>query len=711
MHRQQGGGALGLGLVGQADDAEQHRRDQAGAPEADGRPRERSGDDLDEQQQVERRCGERGQVPHDDHVRQDHATRASGASPLVHCAAVLRDRLQDAVVPAQPLAEQPPHGRRDLGPCACGRSERHPPARSGDGERQVGVLGEGVAADTTDLDDRLPTERTHGPGHAQHHAELVERPPLDRGGDRVLDVLDLGDEARPVADLRVAGDGADPVIREGADELGERGGLEQGVAVDQDHDVVGRHADPGVERLGLAAVGLPDDSHIRELVGVEHLCGAVGRAVVDDDDLDPGMQAGLDRTHRVRDDVALVVGRHDDGHGVAQVAPLDRAHLLVDTTSAATALVRDRQRQQDDGACRHQAHDQHTHDPEGTGQPADDGVAADQRRAEHVLGPRRRRAGRHAGDLRGRDELVAVVLQRGDQLVEHLDGACPVPAAVVERDDGARAEGRQRLGEQLLGGDLGVEVPGGSARQHQQQPVLRGDLCRVELRLGQEPGSSRVRRTVDGGRDPGGADDGTLGQRDLSLDLGVGQRAHARVGVGVVADLVAVAVELLDQLGMGDDLLADDEERPGHTVTVEGLGDHRGPLGVGAVVEGEGDGAWGKVDRLDLPVLESDQRAVVAQSLVADRLVDHHVGFRDGAADEDVGMARDEHQHDESDCRGNDSQCRRGPTEHPSVLRPDVCALSITTPSQKGRAPLSSQKRLRCGLYDSWAARGVIVAG
>ena len=85
------------------------------------------------------------------------------------------------------------------------------------------------------------------------------------------------------------------------DETADRVGFEDGVAVDEDEQVAAACADAGVERRRLAGVGLPDHRGLaagrsrRDDVG-----GAVGRAVVDDDDLDLGVVAGDQRSSRSR---------------------------------------------------------------------------------------------------------------------------------------------------------------------------------------------------------------------------------------------------------------------------------------------------------------------------------------------------------------------------------------------------------------------------
>ena len=67
--------------------------------------------------------------------------------------------------------------------------------------------------------------------------------------------------------------------------------------------------DARVERGGLARVGLPDHPHVGQPRSLDELRGAVGRAVVDHDDLDRMRRRGQ-RPHRRLDALPLVVRGH-----------------------------------------------------------------------------------------------------------------------------------------------------------------------------------------------------------------------------------------------------------------------------------------------------------------------------------------------------------------------------------------------------------------
>ena len=169
------------------------------------------------------------------------------------------------------------------------------------------------ARDAADVGERLPPERADRAGHGRHALQDVVEAPVEVEAHDVLDVLPAAEEAAAVADLRVARDGADVRRPEGLDELPERLGLEDRVRVDHDDDVVPGLRDAVVQRGGLAGVRLAQDASPAAARGRStSLRGAVGRAVVDDDDLELGVVARGQRAHRALDADGLVEGRDDD---------------------------------------------------------------------------------------------------------------------------------------------------------------------------------------------------------------------------------------------------------------------------------------------------------------------------------------------------------------------------------------------------------------
>jgi hypothetical protein len=81
------------------------------------------------------------------------------------------------------------------------------------------------------------------------------------------------------------------------------------VAVDDEHELAGRPADPALDRRAVPLVVRVRDD--RRTGGRRADRRSVGGAVVDDDDLAPGAGA-RERGDHLADDVRFVVGRDDD---------------------------------------------------------------------------------------------------------------------------------------------------------------------------------------------------------------------------------------------------------------------------------------------------------------------------------------------------------------------------------------------------------------
>ena len=184
-----------------------------------------------------------------------------------HRAAVLPHRLHGAVAPPVALLPQLRHGGGRLGPGPCALLEHHAPPGPAERDREVGVLGQRVGGHAADLQQRLAAERAARAGHGDDRARDVLHAAVDVEADHVLDVLHPADELVAVGDLDVARDGADRRIGERLGEQAHRVGLEHGVAVDHDDDLVLGGPDARVQRLGLAGVLLPQHPHVRDARG------------------------------------------------------------------------------------------------------------------------------------------------------------------------------------------------------------------------------------------------------------------------------------------------------------------------------------------------------------------------------------------------------------------------------------------------------------
>ena len=144
------------------------------------------------------------------------------------------------------------------------------------------------------------------------------------GGDRDGGARESHDTTAPPGPglLGRNGDGhVGDAVDDGGDELGAGGGGVAQVGIDEEQQTSGavhvvahsHHAGPGLQGGGLAAAdGVP---HRHRTGGSSMILGAVGRAVIDDDDeIDAGNgPAGPDRGG---DAIRLILGGDDDSHSL-----------------------------------------------------------------------------------------------------------------------------------------------------------------------------------------------------------------------------------------------------------------------------------------------------------------------------------------------------------------------------------------------------------
>ena len=219
--------------------------------------------------------------------------------------------LHGAVAPAISLLPQLSEGSWGFGPGPRVLLVDHTPPSPAQCHGQVGVLGEGVIADQTDLHQRLAPEGPNRAGNRRHTAQYLVKSPIQVESYDVLDMLPACDDAVPVADLDVPGDRADSRIREWLDEQVQSLRLENRVAVDHHDEVMARPPDTGVERGWFAPIGFANHSDVGQAESLRDLGGVIGRSIVDHDHLDDRMMPGRQRSNGRLDSLGLVVGRHD----------------------------------------------------------------------------------------------------------------------------------------------------------------------------------------------------------------------------------------------------------------------------------------------------------------------------------------------------------------------------------------------------------------
>ncbi len=394
----------------------------------------------------------------------------------------------------------------------------------------------------------------------------------------------------PVPDLGVAADRSHVPGRQRRDQAAQGVGLEDGVAVDEHQDLAAGFRDAPAERARLPGVSLADDPDVGEGQAAGDGRGGVGRAVVDDDDLDPAaVAAGGHGTHRGRDSRRLVVRRDHHRHVREIAGPVTRGPGSVAAGPAAVhAGQADEQRQPDDGqrARRDEQDRQHGHGMIG-------GLLdEDQRRARQSLAAGGRHvAGRHPQAAGHGGEPVALGAQPGDDDRERGDGLPAVSAPVMEHDDGAPAAGRNRGGHDPRDSGPGP-VSGVEVGQHHEVPVQAGLPGRAPVRGGQRVRLRGIRHPQQPGANPGRPGERVLGQRQLEARTPP-RGGEVNVRVGVRAHLVAVTQLLAHQARVTGRMRADHEERRGHPVPAKDREDAGRPGRVRPVVEGQRDGPGG----------------------------------------------------------------------------------------------------------------------
>ncbi len=222
---------------------------------------------------------------------------------------VLPQALQRSKRPAEALARQRLDPVRRLGPGNGVCIEERLVARFLHGDREILVLGERVGREPAELDQSRSAPRSDGARNDRDAAQRGQRPALQVLRGYVFERLPARQHIDAVADFCIAGDGADFGIDEPARELCDRLLLELRVGIESHHDLARRHLEPGVDGFRFAAVGDGEEDHAP--VGAKSLAhdvrGAVGRAVVDNDDLRLGIGAVEDALHRIADDPRLIV--------------------------------------------------------------------------------------------------------------------------------------------------------------------------------------------------------------------------------------------------------------------------------------------------------------------------------------------------------------------------------------------------------------------
>ena len=407
---------------------------------------------------------------------------------------------------------------------------RDVPSGAADGDRDVGVLGERGAREAARVEQRLAAERADRARHGRHAAQHVVEAAVEVEAHHVLDVLPAAQKAAPVADLRVAGHGADALVAERLHQLLQRARLEDRVGVDGHDHVVVCGAEPRVERGRLTAVRLAQHAH-RRVDPFNDVAGAVSRPVVDDDHLEVRVGAVHERAHRAFDPDRLVVRGYDDRHG--------RGEAGVRRPAADVACVATRERDQHEHPDHGQDRDRREQEREGRGDPGGDRECREQQLPARPLPAARLRlngSGRQAGEVRDAHEAEAASSKRRDQACQRGHGLRPVPAAVVQQDNPAARPARRGVSHDLRDARAGP-ITAVEIRQRKHVAAARDVAQGRELPRHHRGGSRRVRRTHQPWADAGRSGHRVLRQAELQRALPAGDRGDVDMAERVVADL------------------------------------------------------------------------------------------------------------------------------------------------------------------------------
>ena len=252
----------------------------------------------------------------------------------------------------------------------------------------------------------------------------------------VFESLPARPEIDAVADLGIAGDGADPRICKVGNQLGDGVGGDHSVRVDADIELFVQLLERKVERGGFASVGLGQDADtaggdLRAIGVARDVEGVVGRSVVDDDHVEIFVVGVEHRADGANDDLLLVVGgdEHRDA-GIEIGRGSARAAQAIDDREDA--------HQQQPRAHQHVA-DEEDQDDEmaDNGQPGKcDGIRDCAQGLPEVKRGHNFRGGL-AHERRDGNNGIAVSAQGVNDHRQRGHGGAAIAAAVVEQDDGA----------------------------------------------------------------------------------------------------------------------------------------------------------------------------------------------------------------------------------------------------------------------------------
>src|SRR6266850_2522845 len=452
--------------------------------------------------------------------------------------AVLPEGLQCAEGPAEPLANQLAGSIRRFGPGDGFLVVADAPAEAANGDGEVGVFGHGVRGNAAGGFDGFLAPRAERSGNDGDAIEEIEGALLHVLAGNVFERLPAGEPAGAIANLNVAGDGANGGIRKVTDQFADGVGFDFGVRVDGDDNFGIRLGHGEIQSRGFSTIHLVDDAHARFMgkVCVEEFTRFVCRAVIDDDDLQVLQVREKDRSDGLHDDVFFIVRGNQDGNARGRV--------------------------RHDGVVRTQFLDE-SEQTDDYGAPADEDDAENENDADEKTRPLKQREnkpvgarfeaffgreGRHhfracfSEQIRNRNELVPSGAQRVDDLGKSCHGLGAIAAAVVQENDIAL-----------------VSLP-----EDAVDNFLCGDGLYAERALNQ-----------------------AFGQIQLPADFRACNVVELWMREGMISNFVAFGVLALENVRPLVGHVADYEEHTRHVFLLQNVQDLRRPFRIRAIVKGK----------------------------------------------------------------------------------------------------------------------------
>ena len=190
------------------------------------------------------------------------------------------------------------------------------------GDGQILIFRQRFGGKSAKLLQHAFAPRADRAGNDGECAERGQRAALQILRHDIFQRLPARNHVDAIADLCIAGDGADLLVGEPAYQPGDGVLLELGVGIERDDDVAARARQRRVE--GVCLAGILDGNELDPRVGCkirgQHLEGFVFRTIVDDDDVEIAVGTGENAAHGIGDDALFIIGG-DDHRNVEWVFP------------------------------------------------------------------------------------------------------------------------------------------------------------------------------------------------------------------------------------------------------------------------------------------------------------------------------------------------------------------------------------------------------